>query len=271
MRLVLVALLLSSAARADELPPATYAAVTCGEDSTPPGDLVALPGGAIVEGKPLEAMGDLVGAGKAPPAKATKRAEGRGLFDGWCTAQVTVKAGKQVLSLAVSGVGELTGLGSDKLAVDAMMIARPVADKDAAKLPAPAAVTGADDGEDWMKTLTTGLATPEKQSALWAPKRDDLILVGSAPGELFKGAAAKTTLAKWKLALALTGGLRTGTVKGRSELAYVYSNVVATPVKGGAPVTYRGFFVLLADHAGDPEEKRPEHDSYHLVLAHFAR
>jgi hypothetical protein len=272
MRLVLAALLLSSIAHADDLTAVDFAAVTCGDDDSSPRDIVVLPNGKIVEGKQLTAWTDSVGMGEAAKAKRSKVFEGDSLRGGWCVAESTVKAGKQSVTFVVTGTGELSGAGSDDLIASAQMIARPVADKDAAKLPPPAKLVGKDDGGDWVKALSAGLATPESQAKLWAPKRTDLVLVGSAPGEVFKGAAARATMLKWKLKLVLDGGIRASAVDGSSEqIAYVYSNVIATPVKGGPPVTYRGFFVLLAAHSEEESDKRPETDTWHLVLAHFAR
>ena len=273
MRLVILLLISTSVARADEIPLGTYADVTCGKDDISSRAFAALPTGVVIEDKQLEAFTDAVGAGKAPKVKQSKVVEGSSVRGGWCVGEATVKVGKQAMTFVVTGAGELTGHGSDQLVGSAQMIALPVADKDAAKAPKPAAVAGDDDGSDWVKAMSAGLATPEKQSALWAAKRDDLILVGSAPGEVFKGAAARATLAKWKLKLAFDGGIRTGAVNGSGEqLAYVYASVVATPVKGGPSVTYRAFFVLLADHFAEwDDSKRPEHDTWHLVLAHFAR
>ena len=271
MRPVLAALLLSSIAHADELSAVDFAAVTCGDD--PASEIVVLPNGKVVEGKQLTAWADSVSMGEAAKAKKAKAFEGNSIRGGWCVAESTVKAGKQSFTFVVTGAGEFSGAGSDDLIPTAQMIARPIADKDAATRPPPAKLAGQDDGGDWVKALSAGLATPEAQAKLWTAKRTDLVLVGSAPGELYKGAVAKTTLPKWKLRLALDGGIRTGTVtNSRDALAYVYSNVVATPVKGGPSVTYRGFFVMLADHSEETDEdKRPETDTWHLVLAHFAR
>lgn len=273
MRLALLVVMLASAAHAEDLSGVDYAAVTCADDDISSRDIAVLPDGKIVEGKQLEAWTDAIGEGKAAKARRAKMFEGISLRGGWCVAESTVKAGKKAFTFVVTGAGDYTGAGGDKLTGAAQMIARPVPDKDAAKLPPPARIAGDAEGEDWLKALSAGLATPETQAKLWAAKRTDLILVGSAPGEVWKGAAARTTLPKWKLKLVLDGGARTNTVNNsNSQLAYVYSNVIATPVKGGAPVTYRGFFVLLADHAEEIDESKvPEHDTWHLVLAHFAR
>jgi hypothetical protein len=198
MRLAIAALIAAgSIAYADDLPIGAYAAVTCGPDETATRDFLALPNGQILEGKPLEDLS----AGKAT-AKRSKVFEGSTVRGGWCVGESTVTVGKQKATFVVTGAGELTGLGGDKLAASVHMVVRPVSDKDAAKLPKPPAISGKDDGGDWLPALAAGLATPETQAALWAPKRDDLILVGSAPGEVFKGAAARATLPKWKLKLA---------------------------------------------------------------------
>ena len=246
--------------------------MTCGKDDISQRDIMILPDGKVIEGKQLVAWTDSVGMGEAAKAKRSKVFEGMTVRGGWCVGESTVKSGKTSFTFVVSGAGEFTGHGSDQLVGAASMIARAVSDKDAMKLPKPAPVVGKDDGDDWVKALSAGLASPEAQAKLWAAKRSDLVLVGSAPGEVFKGAAAASTLSKWKLKLALDGGIRTGSVNNTSEqLVYVYSNVVATPVKGGASTTYRAFFVMLADHHEQESDSRPEHDTWHLVLAHFAR
>ncbi|MBL9019905.1 MAG: hypothetical protein JNL83_37315 [Myxococcales bacterium] len=273
MRCVLLALLLASTAYAEDFSAVDFAGVTCGADDTSPRDIVVLPDGKVVEGKQLLAWTDSVGMGEAAKAKRSKVFEGSTWRGGWCVGESTVKAGKKSVTFVVTGAGELTGHGGDQLVGAAQLVSRAVPDKDAAKLPPPPKLAGKDDGGAWVKALSAGLATPETQAKLWAAKRTDLVLVGSAPGEVFKGAAAATTLPKWKLKLALDGGLRTGTVNNsREALAYVFSNVIATPVKGGPSVTYRAFFVLLADHFDETDEdKRPEDDTWHLVLAHFSR
>ena len=271
MRCVLFAVLLASTAHADDFSAVDFAGVTCGDE--PASELVVLPDGKVIEGKQLLAWADSVSMGEAAKAKKSKVFEGGALWTGWCVGESTVKAGKKSHTFVVTAVGEMSGAGSDDLATGVQMIARPIKDKDAATLPAPAKVAGKDDGGDWVKALSAGLATPEAQAKLWAAKRKDLILVGSGPGEVFKGAGAATTLPKWKLQLVLDGGIRTGTVSNsRESVAYVYSNVIATPVKGGASVTYRGFFVMMADHYEETDDdKKPDRDTWHLVLAHFAR
>jgi len=260
-------ILIASSASADDVPIVSYGAATCGNYDHPTREFAVLPDGTVADDKQLE----MLASDKAPKARTAKRIEGSEWVGGWCVAQVAVKAGKQTLSLVVTDVGEYTGLGGDSFEARVSMIAKPITDKDAAKLPPPPKVTGSADGNDWVGALA-GLASPDKQAAVWA-KRDDVILVGSGPGEIYQGKTAREKLPKWNLKLVLDGGMMTDTVPtSRGQLAYVYSNVVATPVKGGPAVTYRGFFVLLADHAKiTDEDKRPEHDTWHLVLAHFAR
>lgn len=270
------------AAEADDLTPrATYAGVTCGHEGAISRNAMFLPSVAgQVDAAEVEAFSDLVVESKTAEVKEGKRVTGGPWRGFWCVAQHKVKAGKAWLPLVVSGAGEYTGAGGDSLGDGVTFIARPVANKEVAKrrkagtLAVPAAVDGlaAADENDAVKALRKGLADRASQTALWASTRDDLILVGSAPSEVYVGKKAVSTLAVWNLALAIDGKVASDEVKNSDgQLVWVVANVVATSAKGGPPTTYRGFFIMLADHHEETErDKLPATDTWHLALAHFA-
>lgn len=251
-----------------------YAGVACGDERDGPHVVLPGPGGVLSE-KRMKALEDAADAAE-PKLETGKRLLGETIRGGWCAAEKTLTIGKQRVPLRLSGVGKMTGHGADRLADSATSIARPVSNADAAKLskagalkqPAPIARVAEDAPIAQLRAALTGDAA--KLAALWS-KRADVILAGTAPGELYKGGAARATLAKWNLALKLVGGVAWGYAAGSSDqLAWAVANVEASPAKGGATTTYRVMFGLLADHAEADEDQRPDRDTWRAVLIHFA-
>ena len=256
-------------ARAGGDPRLPYARVRCGDGGTP--DVLVLPQAeaATIEDKEVDRLGDAATAAGFAPARQKQQYTGwaEGTYS-WCAAEKTVKIGKQSVAVIVSGIGEMTGLGGDDYEDAITVVAHAIGNKQLAKLvkdgalKRPAALAG-EAAEDPVKQLEAALADRAKLARFWST-RDDVVLAGSAPGELYHGAKARQTLARWSLDLRIDGPVMAGS---KGDLEWALANVEAKPVKGGAATTYRVLFVMTPDHPGDDA---PEHDTYHLVLAHFA-
>ena len=97
-----------------------------------------------------------------------------------------------------------------------------------------------------------------------------MILVGSAPGETYKGEAARKTFARWKLALRLVGAARWGKVlESQGKLVWVVANLEATSAKG-VKTSYRTLLVFLSRQWAAKDDEDASDDEFELVLAHFA-
>lgn len=259
---------------ADRDPRLPMMAVRCGDGGSGRA-LVVLPAadGVLAEAA-IEPLEDAADAAKLPTGKVKRQVTHAPLTTGWCAAEKTVKVGARTVNVIVSGVGEMTGLAGDTFEDKVTVVARTFTNKEAAalartgKLVRPAAVAGVEDDAP-IRQLRAALADRAATQALWATT-DDVILAGSAPGELYVGARARKTFAAWKLGLRIDGDVQWSTVGG-GELVWALANVAATPAKGGPSTTYRVLFVLLADHATTMEDgELPADETWHLVLAHFA-
>lgn len=262
---------------ADPRPP--FAGVFCGDEADVGRAFIALPSAnGILSERALAAFNDAYTAGNAPAAKIKRRLSASTVRGGWCVAEGAVAIDKKAVPLIVSSVGEMTGHGSDRLADCMTHVARPFGNAETATaakagtLMKPAAMD--DDGPgDPVDALRAAIGDRARMAAFWSV-RPDVVLAGSAPGELYVGAKARKTFAAWKLDLAVDGGIRWGYVpSSHTQLAWAVANVRASSGDGAAktpPVTYRVMFALLADHFEADEDAAPEHDTWHLVLAHFA-
>lgn len=244
----------------------------CGSWSAETRSLVALPDGSMIEdSKRLE----LLDSESLKRKDKTKRQiTGDVLVAGqpraWCVSEKSLRIGARTVPVIVSAVGEMSGSGSDQFADGITVVARTLSNAEmsrlaaAKKLKQPAAL-GSESDDAVEKWLRTTLADRAKGGTLWA-SRNDVVLAGSAPGEIYEGAKARATFKKWNLQLRVDGAM-TGGEYG-TGLRWVLANVESKPAKGGTPTLYRVFFVLLADHATD-ESGPPDNDTYHLVVAHF--
>ncbi len=256
-----------------------FAGVFCGDEADVGRTFVALPSAnGILSDQELAAFNDAYTAGNAPVAKIKRRLSASTVRGGWCVAEGALAVGKKVVPLMVSSVGEMTGHGSDRLADGVTLIARPLGNAETAAAAKAGTSTKPatmdDDGPgDPVAALRAAIGDRATMAAFWSA-RPDVVLAGSAPGELYVGAKARKTFAAWKLDLALDGGIRWGYVpSSHAQLAWAVANVRASSGDGVAktpPLTYRVMFALLADHSEADEDAAPEHDTWHLVLMHFA-
>ncbi len=256
-----------------------FAGVFCGDEASVARDFVALPAAnGILSEQDLGVLNSSYVAGETRAAKATRKLMGSTIRGGWCAAAETLAVEKRPLDLVVSSAGAFTGAGGDKLADQVTFIARPLGNAETAAalkagtLKKPGDVEADPFNEPPITLLKAALADRAKMLELWS-KRDDVVLAGSAPGELYAGDKARKTYAAWKLDLKLVSDFRWGYVSESSErLAWAVVNVEApaAPTSKTPAATYRVMFVMLADNFESDADAAPEHDTWHLVLAHFA-
>ncbi len=248
---------------------------SCGRSADVGRSFLGLPSGAFVTGEPEVWRLATAAEGAGPVARLKRHLVGETPEGAWCVAERIVTVGGQKVAVITSGVGVMTGHGGDVFEDTMTVVARAVSNKELARrvkagaAPRPPAIEAAlarDAEEPAVVQLRAALDGRAGLAALWSP-REDVVLAGSAPGELFQGARARSALRAWNLRLRLDGPVTTGTERG---LVWVVANVEATAAraKGATPIYYRALFVLLADHAG--ADSPPDDETYHLVLAHFA-
>jgi hypothetical protein len=188
----------------------------------------------------------------------------------WCTETVKVKVGgkDQLLvgtafaTIGQSGDGEMTYAENQ-----IVQWAVPVANEDATKAAKPAALPADADKAPYATAAVAKLTTSKKLAAI-ADKK--LIVVGSAPGESWQGAAAKKALKSWNLDLAIDGAAAsqdTSDAKIGNQV-WVLANVTATPhgKKDATPVTYRVLYGLTYTGKHGPKGKK----KWTLRIVHFA-
>jgi hypothetical protein len=127
--------------------------------------------------------------------------------------------------------------------VGVMLDAKATAKAIAAGDPAALESSIASEAQGAVDRFKASLADPAALVATLAA-RNDVTLLGSAPGERYTGAAVRTQLARWGLKLAVRDGVRAGVTKSKS-VAWVAANVDARPVKSPAakPTAYRALFL----------------------------
>jgi len=246
-----------------------YAGVRC-DDFSVDRSVLVLPGAdGVVPEATVRALDDAVSEAHERAVKTRTKRIGGEIDGAWCVSEKTLKLGKRSVPLITSAIGKLTGHGSDRLEDTVTLIARAYGNKEttrrvrAGTLPRPAALTTDGTDEDPILQLRAAIGDRAKLAALWST-RDDVLLAGSAPGEIYQGAKARSMFRRWDLAFRIDGPVRWDA--GPGDLVWALANVETLPARGGPTTMYRALFVLRADHPG----AELEHDTWHLVLAHFA-
>lgn len=255
--------------RAEVDPRQPYAAVRCDDFSVDRSVLVLPAADGVLPEAAVRALDDAVSDAHTRAVKTRTKRIGGAIDGAWCVSEKTLKLGKKSVPLIASAIGKLTGHGSDRLEDTVTVIARAVGNPEATRLaragtlPRPAALKADGADEDPILQLRAAIGDRAKLAALWST-RDDVLLAGSAPGEIYQGAKARSVFRRWNLAFRIDGPVRWDA--GPGDLVWALANVETLPARGTATTMYRGLFVLLADHPGADLE----HDTWHLVLAHFA-
>jgi hypothetical protein len=217
----------------------------------------------------ITAEGEVV-KGRAPVKK------GSSADYSWCAETVKVEVdGKEQLLVGVAFA--TIGGGSDGSDVYAenqiVQWAVPMANEDATKAAAagtlarPAAFAADADKAPYATAAIAKLTTTKKLAAI-ADKK--VIVVGSAPGEVFQGPAAKKTLKRWNLDLALDGAVASQDTSDAAigNQAWVLANVTAKAhgKKDATPITYRVLYGLTytGKHGAKGKKK------WTLRVVHFA-
>jgi hypothetical protein len=95
----------------------------------------------------------------------------------------------------------------------------------------------ADDARPVVEQFQKSIADP-KAFAATISARKDVVLYGTEPNERFVGAAARATLVKWDLSLAVHGGIRAGVTKSKT-VAWIAADVDARAAKSKTSTPYR--------------------------------
>ena len=193
-----------------------------------------------------------------------------------CVETVKVKVGGKEELLVGSAFATIGG-GADGSAIYAenqiVQWAFPMSNDDAAKAAAagtlarPAALPADADKAPYATAAVAKLTTSKKLAAI-ADKK--LIVVGSAPGEIFQGAAAKKALKSWNLDLALDGAAASSDTTDATigNQVWVIANVTAKVhgKKDATPITYRVLYGLTytGKHGAKGKKK------WTLRIVHFA-
>lgn len=194
----------------------------------------------------------------------------------WCTETLKVTVGGKeqlVVGTAIATIGQ-SGDGEMAYAENQLVQwAFPMTNEDAAKAAAagtlakPAALPADADKAPYATAALAKLTTTKKLAAI-ADKK--VIVVGSAPGEVWQGAAARKALKSWNLDLAIDGAAASqDTSDARiGNQVWVLANVTATPhgKKDATPMTYRVLYGLTytGKHGAKGKKK------WTLRIVHFA-
>lgn len=255
--------------RAEVDPRQPYAAVRCDDFSVDRSVLVLPSADGVLPEAVVRALDDAVSETHDRAVKTRTKRIGGEIDGAWCISEKTLKLGKKSVTLITSAIGTLSGHGSDRLEDRVTLIARAYGNKEATRLaragslPRPAALRADGADEDPILQLRAAIGDRAKLAALWST-RDDVLLAGSAPGEIYQGAKARSAFRRWNLAFRIDGPVHWDA--GPGDLVWALANVETVPARGAPTTMYRALFVLRADHPG----AELEHDTWHLVLAHFA-